>query len=165
MTSRRDVLLSSFATLLLTGCGYRPLYSRNGDGTDVAAKLAGIDVQEQKTRAGQLVRNELLSSMSPPGESGTTRLQLKLKVRESVTRVSHLPSSPLDRKRFNLTVGYLLTDLQGKTVNQGSSQSTVAFDTVRQPVADLQARDTAMQRAAIEVAQDIKLRLAAYLSA
>jgi LPS-assembly lipoprotein len=165
MSNRRELITGVVASVLLSGCGYRPLYARKGDGSDVATKLAGISIAEQRTRTGQLVRNELLSSMSPPGSGEATRFFMTLVIHETVVGVSHLPSSPLDRKRFNLSVAYVLGDSNRKTVNRGSSQASVAFDTVRQPIADLQARDTAMQKAAIEVAQDIKLRLAAFLSA
>jgi LPS-assembly lipoprotein len=52
----------------------------------------------------------------------------------------------------------------GKVVVTGSSFSNVSYDTVEQPIADLQAAENARERAAREVAEDIRLRLAAHFS-
>ena len=51
----------ALCALLLGGCGtYRPLYGTAANGTSVATSLSQLMVQEQHTRAGQLIRNELL---------------------------------------------------------------------------------------------------------
>ena len=52
----------------------------------------------------------------------------------------------------------------GKAVSEGASFSNVSYDTLREPIADLQAADNARDRATREVAEDIRLRLAAFLS-
>jgi LPS-assembly lipoprotein len=165
MIIRRQVLLAC-AAAALAGCGYRPLYSSVDGKEGVATKLAGIGIPEQRTRYGQLVRNELLSAMSPPGESAPARYHLALIVRESDSYVSRLPSQPVDRRRYRLSASYELLPVEGKkSVSRGSTFAAVSYDTVREPISDLQARNAAMQRAAIELAQDIRLRLSAFLSA
>jgi LPS-assembly lipoprotein len=164
MPDRRTILLS-LTLPFASGCGYRPLYSKVDGGPDVAAALANISVQEQKTRPGQLLRNELLSSMSPAGTGGTNQYLLRIAVIENASFVSRLPDQPVDRWRYRLDTTYELVDVKlGRVATRGSSQSAVSFDTVREPVADRQARNTAMSRAAVELGQDIKLRLAAFLS-
>ena len=61
------VLVAALAT---AACGFKPLYGTSPVGEGVAVHLASIDIVEQKTRLGQLIRNDLLSSMSEPGASG-----------------------------------------------------------------------------------------------
>ena len=76
-----------------------------------------------------------------------------------------LSASNLHRKRFNLAVHYeLVNNSSGAVVYSGDSFSNVSFDTVRQPVADLQAATNAMERAAQEVGQDLRQRIAAYFA-
>lgn len=162
MPTRRTCLAA--LALTLGGCSYRPLYSGGSTGP-VAGRLSGIAVVEQRTRAGQLLRNELISAIDPPGPGRETQYRLSLEVKEREIFVSSLPKEPVTRKRLSLIARYALVDLStGKTVSQGSSQSAVGFDTVREPIADLQSRNAAMQRAAIEAAQDIRLRLSAFFA-
>ena len=95
----------------------------------------------------------------------STRYNLTLDVTERDVVVTGLRGQVVNRQRYILNVVYELTDLgKGKALTQGTSNSQVGYDTVRQPISDLQARNAAMRRASIEVGQDIKLRLAAYLS-
>ncbi len=162
MLNRRRFMIA--LTLPLAGCSYRPLYGRGGR-TDVSANLASIAIEEQNTRAGQLLRNELLSTMSPPGADAPQQYRLKLVVTDAASYVSRLPDQPVDRWRYRITSSYELKDTKtGKIVTQGSSQSAVSFDVVREPVSDRQARDAAMRRAAIDLGQDIRLRLSAFLA-
>ena len=63
------IALAAVLSLALAGCGYRPLYGNvagSNNGT-VVQKLADISIEEQPTRAGQLVRNELISTMGGGG--------------------------------------------------------------------------------------------------
>jgi LPS-assembly lipoprotein len=148
--------------LLLAGCtSYRPLYGKGPSGEGVTTSLAAVAVPEQHTRSAQLVRNELLNSMG----SAPAKFSLKIIVAEKIVDVSTLSASNLRRKRFSLTVHYeLVNNSSGVVASSGDSFSNVSFDTVRQPVADLQAASNAMERAAQEVGQDLRQRIAAYFA-
>jgi LPS-assembly lipoprotein len=121
-----------------------------------------VAVEEQKTRAGQIVRNNLLSTI---GNGGDKTLILRLMPEEKTAVLSSFSSQNLSRKRFTLKVKYELADgKSGETVSSGTSFSNVSYDTVEQPIADLQAAENARERAAREVAEDLRLRLAAFFS-
>jgi LPS-assembly lipoprotein len=150
------------ATVVLAGCNARPLYGTQGDGKSVALAMSGIAVDEQKTRAGQIVRNNLMSSF---GNTAGSRYILRLVPTEKSPQISSQSAQKLDRYRYTLKVAYELADAtSGSTVASGSSFSNVSYDTVEQPIADLRAAENARERAAREVADDIRLRLAAYFS-
>jgi LPS-assembly lipoprotein len=153
--------LSIFVMLFLAGCGsYRPLYSSAPDGSGVAASLSSINVPEQRTRTGQLLRNELLSGL---GSGGVSLYDLKLAITESTGGVSTTTGNVVSRKRYNLLVRFDLVDVtKGGTVTSGTSFANVSYDTEREPVADLQAADNARMRATTQVGQDIRQRLAAF---
>lgn len=156
------VILLALLSLALSGCGtYRPLYGNAGGG-NVVATLAAMDVQEQHDRAGQLVRNELLDGTG----NGPQRYQLKLTVSEAVIGVASMASTTAARSRYNLRAHYELYDTRSsKMLTSGDTFSNAEFDTLKIPVADIQAENDARSRAAKELGQDIRLRLAAYLSA
>jgi LPS-assembly lipoprotein len=149
---------------LLAACSYRPLYGGGTAGSTVVAALSQVAVDEQKTRAGQMVRNELISSLGANG--GTTRYVLHMTPTETTIAVSSISTQKLIRKRYKLSIKYDLIDAKsGASVTSGASFSNVSYDTIEQPLADLQAADNAQLRAAQEVSEDIRTRLAAALSA
>lgn len=148
--------------LALAGCSsYRPLYGSNGQGASVAIAMANISIPEQKTRAGQLVRNELLSSFA---SGGGNSYALKLEPVEKTAQVSAMAGQKVERFRYTLNVKYALVAAQGQVVREGASFSNVSYDTLEQPIADLRAAEDARERAAREVAEDIRLRIAAALA-
>jgi len=153
----------AFVALALAGCGaYRPLYGSAGGGGNVVATLAAMDVQEQHDRAGQLVRNELLDGVA----SGPQRYKLSLATSEAVIGVASMATGTASRSRYNLRAHYELYDSRDNhLLTSGDTFANAEFDTLKIPVADIQAQSDARSRAAKELGQDIRLRLAAYLSA
>jgi LPS-assembly lipoprotein len=148
--------------LLMAGCSYRPLYGKSSANSSTAIELSDVAVEEQATRAGQLLRNELISAMGP---SGSGRYILRLEIVEKTQFVSSVAKSVVDRNRYRLNVTYhLVAPGSGKELTSGKSFSNVSYDTVREPVADLQAAENARERAARELAQDLRLRLSAYFA-
>ena len=160
--SIRAALSLCICLLVLAGCtSLRPLYGKGPTGDGVSVSLAAVSVPEQRTRSAQLVRNELLNTMG----TGVAKFTLKLNVTEYVAFLSTLSASNIRRQRFSLTAHYdLVNNTTGAVLSSGESFSNVSFDSVRQPVADLQAANNAMQRAAQEVGQDLRQRIAAYFA-
>jgi LPS-assembly lipoprotein len=148
--------------LSLAGCtSYRPLYGDGG--TALTSQLGNIAIEETDNRAAQLVRNDLLLSVKV--EASDSGYVLSLKPEEKKKQVSTPLGMKLTRMRYTLTVKYELRQKgSGKDVLSGSAFSNVSYDVVEQPVADLQAAENAQRRASREVAEDIRLRLAAFLS-
>jgi LPS-assembly lipoprotein len=157
---RRALLLA----LLLPGCGYRPLYG-SGNERDVVSELRGVSIPEQDTRAGQLIRNELLSSIRPAGTAEADRYTLGLSPdlrRETITARTETGAT---RAALRLTVAYRLSSVDGKTVaKEGKVFSQVSYDILREPVADLRAETNALERAAREAAMDIRVRISAHFA-
>ena len=163
MLTRAFKLLLVASLCMLGGCsGLRPLYGTAGGGSSVVANMSALAVEEQHTRAGQIIRNELLDGVS----TASPRFALKLLVTERVIDVASLSSTLGSRKRYALSAHYELVQFgSGKPVNSGDSFSNVEFDTINVPVADLQAADDARRRASKELGQDLRLRIATFLSA
>jgi LPS-assembly lipoprotein len=161
----KTVIYCLVVLLSLTGCGYKPLYSSGSDGRGVVASLSSISIQETDTRAGQLVRNSLLSSIQPAGTAGDNLYKLVLNPELSQSKLVDRGIPGIDRIRLRLAVTYQLIETgSGAEVNSGKTFSAVSYDVIREPVADLQAESNAANRAAREVAADIHTRLAAYMA-
>ncbi|WP_395660923.1 hypothetical protein [Aestuariivirga sp.] len=160
---KAPAILLVAAALLLAGCGYRPLYGSSSDTAGVAATLSSISIPEAEDRVGQLIRNDLLSSMRAGEGEDKYTLLLKPVVRKS--GVIDKPQPSVTRDQITLAVSYELVERSsGSVVHQGKTFSNASFDVIRQPFADLQAETNATERAVHEVSTDIRTRLAAYFA-
>ena len=157
---RAPAILVVAAALLLAGCGYRPLYGSSSETAGVAATLSSVSIPEAEDRVGQLIRNDLLSSMRA-GE-GEQKYTLLLKPVVKRSGVIDKPQPNVTRDAITLAVSYELVERSsGTVVHTGKTFSNASFDIIRQPFADLQAETNATERAVHEVSSDIRTRLAA----
>lgn len=160
---RAPAILVVAAALVLAGCGYRPLYGSSSETAGVAATLSSVSIPEAEDRVGQLIRNDLLSSMRA-GE-GEQKYTLLLKPVVKRSGVIDKPQPNVTRDAITLAVSYELVERSsGTVVHTGKTFSNASFDIIRQPFADLQAETNATERAVHEVSSDIRTRLAAYFA-
>ena len=153
------------ASVLLQGCGYQPLYATRADGTSVSHQLAEVGIEQQSTRVGQLVRNEIIKSTRPAGIGGTDRYFLKFVTASNAQTLVDTADTVHRRLAYNLSVKFQLFDAAtSKPVFSGSAFSRVPYDRLNASFANVQARTNAEEQAARQVGEEIKTRLAAYLS-
>lgn len=164
MMRRAPTIILSCAALLVAGCGYRPLYGASSAApAGVSAELSQVAVPEASDRTGQLIRNSLLPALGDG--SGGERYTLRLATTLRKPAIIEQPQPAVTRQAVHLAVNYELVDRSsGATVHSGKTFSQVSFDVVRQPFADMQAETNATERAAREVAGDIRTRIAAFLA-
>jgi LPS-assembly lipoprotein len=163
-TMFRAIVLA--AALAAGACGFRPLYGTSPVGDGVAVHLASIDIVEQPTRLGQLIRNDLLSSMSEPGSPGD-RYRLAMDSTAKVQSTIEVEDETDETRRFSMRVNTVYRLLDGRTgaeLHRGKTFSLVSFDRTTSDFSNLQAENDAMERAAHEIANDIRTRLAAYFA-
>lgn len=154
----------------LGGCGFKPLYgSRTPDGAatgnvGIDRQLAGIRVEPIANRLGQQVHNALRDGFNPLGQpaASTHRLSINLVVRT----YGALARSDLSATRRNveITAFYRLTDSAGNQVLSDSSQANTGYDEFDDPLNDLTANEHAQERAALQLAEMIKTRVAAFFA-
>ena len=88
---RRLRSLAAVALMLLTACSYKPLYGTSSGSTgQVPDQLAMIAIPEAESRAEQLVRNDLLSTMRPAGTAAEDRYRLDLQIVERAIEPWHI---------------------------------------------------------------------------
>ena len=151
--------------LVLTACGFQPLYGERGAGASASAALQDMDIAPQTTRTGQLVRNELLSGVAPAAARGG-RYILDFTTTEKEETAIVTFKSGARQKRYILNVSYTLTRRgSSKVLTSGKTFAEASYTITRQPAADMQARIHAAETAARVAAGDIRTRLAAWFSA
>ena len=147
--------------LTLSACGLRPLYGGGGSGT-VAASLRTIEVGPIEGQTGWLVRNKLVDRL---GESGSAApaYRLDVKLDDNITGFGIRGDRAMTRERRTLRARYQLVSLaNGTVVLDATAGSDAGIDVVSSEYATVAAEQTAVERLADVVADQIVARLGSY---
>lgn len=152
--------------VLLAGCGFRPLYGSGGETGAVKLALASIAIPEPDTRLAQIIRNDLISALRPPGTAESDRYTLVLTSAALENDSIETASAATARRTIKVNTEFRLVERRsGRAVSSGKTFSQASYDRTGRSFADFQAQTNALERAAHEVSQDIRTRLAAHFAA
>lgn len=150
--------------LLLAACGFQPMYGAR-DGSSAKRELASVAVAEQKTRLGQLIRNEVLSSIAPVGQEAPQRYVLEILPEPEDEVVIQAFDTDVLRRAYRVEAAFRLMEIGADSeVYSGRTFAQASYDRTGTPFSNLQARTSAQERAAKEVGADIATRLAAFFA-
>jgi LPS-assembly lipoprotein len=161
------LLVAGVLGLGLSACGFQPMYAeQNGTPySPVAAELAYVRVLPIKDRIGQQVRNGLVKRLSPSGEAGGPRYTLVVKLTQQTGSI--VSSQDGDAALGNLTLNgafSLISADEPKTLFSGRSLSVSSFRNFGPRYGSMSTEREAEQRAAQEMAEDIRNQIAAYFA-
>ena len=147
--------------LALSGCGLRPMYAGGGSGT-VATSLRSVQVAPIPERAGWLLRNALVDRLG--GEVGNPAYRLEIDVDDDLTAFGIRGDAAVTRERRTLRTRYRLVDLgTGQVVLDATAGSDAGIDVVSSEYATVAAEQTAQERLAQVVADQMVARLALFM--
>lgn len=171
MWSRRGILQSlvlagAFASL--AGCGFQPMYGRasvNNTGTSVDNQMAGIRISPIANRQGQQLHNALRDRFNPLGQpsGGGYSLDVSLTVR-SYGALSKRDLSAT-RRNVEMNAFYSLRDLSGNVVMTDRSVITTGYDEFDDPLNDISSYEDTIRRGTLQIADQIRTRVAVFLTA
>lgn len=151
--------------VLLAACNARPLYGTATDGTNVRADLAFVDVAPTDGRVGQRVRNDLLFLLHGGGPARDAYI-VDLSTTSStsniiVRRIGGQPQGATVTVQTRFGVRDSSTD---EEVFWGRVARHASYELSNQRFANDRAELDAENRAAREVAEEIRMRLAAFFA-
>ncbi len=167
ISRRRALWFAAIGFILmpaLAACGFQPLYGTVG-GSQVKQQLARVEVSAIPGRVGQRVRNEVIFGLTGGGRPASPDYRLDIVIRESQSSSLVEITGRATRHIYRLQAEFKLVDLA--TGNQLLSAKTVSqapYDRLDSGFANVRARIDAENRTAAIVAQNIKTRVAAFLS-
>ena len=147
--------------LLLSACGLRPMYAGGSSGA-VASGLTTIQVAPIPERAGWLVRNALVDRMG--GESADPVYRLEVELDDDLTAFGIRGDSTVTRERRTLRARYRLVEIgTGQVVLDATAGSDAGIDVVSSEYATVAAEQTAQERLATVIADQMVSRVALYV--
>jgi len=145
--------------LALAGCGLKPLYSGGSSGV-VAQTLSSISVTPIEGKNGWLVRNALTDRLA---SAGTPRYRLDITLDDRIEGFGVRRDAAVTRERRTLRARYQLVDTaNGTVVLDATAGSDAGIDVVSSDYGTIAAENTALERLAGIVADQIVARVALY---
>jgi len=154
-------ILALTLCLVLAACGLKPMYAGGSSGA-VAAGLGTVQVAPIPERAGWLVRSALVDRLG--GEAGSPAYRLEVELDDDLTAFGIRGDSAVTRERRTLRARYRLVDLTtGEVVLDATAGSDAGIDIVSSEYATVAAEQTAQERLAAVVADQMIARLALFM--
>ena len=155
---RRILLLAPLA-LLASGCGLRPLYGGGSSGA-VAGTLAHIEVTPIDGKSGWLMSNALRDRLAA---DGTPQYRLDVRLDDKIAGFGVRRDDSVTRERRTLRARFQLVNLaDGSVLLDDTAGSDAGIDVVQSEYATIAAENTALERLAGIVADQIVARVAVY---
>jgi LPS-assembly lipoprotein len=164
----RGLSLLLAAAPALAACssgGFRPLYSATPSGVGLQERMAQLEVAPIPGRVGQRIRNDLVFHSSGGGDLLPPAYRLEVSLHESVLTTLVKTDGDSLGQIYAVQATFKLVDIKDKRVLlTGTSHGRASFERFQSIYSNVRARDDAENRAARTVADDLKTRVAIYLS-
>jgi len=156
-----NTILSVCFCLLLTACGFHPLYTSSDPNCSVSYPLKIATISE---RNGQILRNYLLDLLLPAGAPLKPKYTLEIKLTETILDTGILRDETTSRQQVTLTAAILLRDRCCRIVYNHCTSSINSFAVLSENYySDSIAKEYAKKEALRVLAEKIKLLVSAYL--
>jgi LPS-assembly lipoprotein len=172
-TLRRRLLQGAVGVLLLVGptACFRPLYGPTASGVPLQEKLSQIQVEmpegpQGQERFGHYLRSELIFDLDGSGQDSPKAYKLTISTSENVQGLTvDVVSGRANSAVLNGAANYKLTSVDGKTtLLAGVSRGSATYTRDEQRFSNVRAARDADIRVAKTIADDIKMRLAAFFA-
>ena len=158
----RRLIIAALAALL-SACALHPLYGGGSSGA-VAGTLREVTVAPIPGRNGWLVYNKLKERLGAAGEA-TPAYRLEVELDDDIIGLGIRGDRAVTRERRTLRARYQLVSVSnGQVVLDASAGSDAGIDVVSSEYATVAAEQSAEERLADAVADQIVARLALYVT-
>lgn len=148
-------LLPLAALMALTGCGLQPIYGGGASGNAAVQGLAAVEVAPMPGRAGWLMANALEDRLGAGGRAAP-QYRLDIRLDDRLEGLGLLNDDTIGRERRTLRARYQLVDIaSGEILLDATAGSDAGIDVVSSEYATIAAEQTALERLADEVADQI----------
>lgn len=156
--------------LLLSACGFRPLYGAYGANPGGERIFAAIFVPSiEADEAGYNLRNDLIDLLQARPTPAGAYYRLVISLSQSRQGVAIQPNATITRYNYQLNASYTLYDIKsGTQITHGKEEALSAYNvppsSATSLYSTLMARRDAQNRAAQDIAQRIRMDLGVFFA-
>ncbi|MBY0511661.1 MAG: hypothetical protein K2P94_16105 [Rhodospirillaceae bacterium] len=149
-------------TAALAGCGFTPLYGKNGvsSSPEVTDAMSTVSIRPLPDRQGQRLRQILREGLQP---TGLTRVVYDLDVNfaQRIEELGIRPDATSSRANLVMSASFSLYE-KGERVYGDRVQSIVSYNILDDQYATVASQADAETRGIRQIGEEIKTRLAVY---
>jgi LPS-assembly lipoprotein len=163
MTSARTFFAALTALLVLSACGFKPMYAEHTGGEGLNGEFSNVAIAPIEDRIGQVVRNHLLDRINPYGEPSAPDYFFRVSLDKTLEGYGFRSDESVTRESLTLTASYQLVEQKsGKVVLEDEVRAIQAYDIVQSDFANFSAEQDAEERTAERIAEMLTARLGLY---
>jgi len=154
------------SALVMTGCGFHPLFARNGANGGGQQAFSSIYVDAVGGgRAGYELRDSLIDLLRGTSRPDQARYRLKIAMKQSVEGTAVQTNGYITRYSYTMTVDYQLSNAHtGAELTMGTETSVSGYDVLASPYSTLVAQQDTQKFGAREIADRIRIDLGVYFA-
>ena len=168
MSPRLAQILAAAALLLaLAGCGFKPLYGEDPGNANWASTdyLAQVRILPLENRTGQIMHNMLRDRLNPKGQPGDPGYYLVVFIQERTEDMQIQRDETASRANLRVTGEFrLLNQDRSQVLFESQAVSYNSYNLLDAQLATDTAEQAALEASLREVADSIKMQLAAFFS-
>ncbi|MBS0185865.1 MAG: hypothetical protein JSS34_05940 [Proteobacteria bacterium] len=161
-------ILLGLGLLLTGGCGFDPLYApssfENHPMNSVQNDLSKIRINLIADRRGQLLRNHLISLITPLGQPKKPLYIMDVTITESSQALGILKDATFSKSQMTYSAQFKLTDAStGKVLLSTSTEVIADYNIIKNSeFATVISEQSAQDRSLVQLAQQISRELATF---
>jgi LPS-assembly lipoprotein len=162
----RKFLTFATVALLISACGFRPLYQDTNTLAGQTTSLDNITIEQiaPEGQSAQELKNALIDRFYHRGYPQNALYVLKISIQETGRNIVIEKNDTTTRQQLVISANYDLTDRRTrKSVEHGIIRAVGAFDVLQSQYTTLVTENNAREAAIRELADKIQLRLAVVL--
>jgi LPS-assembly lipoprotein len=154
-------VLATAVMLLLTACGFKPLYQYNLDAA-ATKNFNSVWIDHVGGSSGYLLRNELIDRFYSQGMPQTARYLLRLDLREDFRNLDIAKDDTATRAQLVQRVRYTLIDrmANNKIIDQATLRSASSYNLLPSVYTTVVTEADARENALTNLAEQIETRVA-----
>ncbi len=150
---------------MVAGCGFEPLYGSPSGREAATAAIQQVKIAPVPDRSGQVLHNFLLDQVNPKGAPLQPIYELATKLTEEQRELAFRRDEVATRVNMTLAAEFRLIRLaDGRVMLHEMVRATHGFNRLHSGFATISAETEARRRAARELSEEIRTRLALYLT-
>ena len=162
--SRATALALTCSIVLLSSCGFAPLYRHQSDSAGLFSHFAAIEIASIESRRGQKLRNRLQDRLTPDGQPSEPLYKLIITINVTRNDVVILKDATSTFAKITLRAQYRLKNLnKAQIVTSGTTVATTGFNITQSEYVNIQAENGAQSRLAEQISMNIEKLLALFL--
>lgn len=160
-----SLLLALVLATAGSGCGFRPMMGEQDSGLAMSERLDQVDIGFVPDRSGQQLRNLLIDRFYRDGRPDSTLYRLEISLSTAAAPMGLQKDALASRGQWDITVSYRLLHIaSGALMFQASSRAMPGFSFSSGQYATMVSESGALERGLVQVADDIRSRVAMFLA-